>query len=77
MYLGKFLWNGTDFAATARDTKIEDRRPGSFEVWILSNLQHADGVWPTGEDAAGLLLDDAMTNENGKFVWYVNSFGLL
>ncbi|RPB20661.1 CNVH-domain-containing protein [Terfezia boudieri ATCC MYA-4762] len=65
---GKFLWNGTNFAATARDTKIEDRRPQSFEAWILATLQEADGVWPQGTDSAGLNITDALKNEDGNFV---------
>ncbi|KAF8429828.1 Cyanovirin-N [Terfezia claveryi] len=73
---GKFLWNGSNFAATARDTKIQDRRPDSFEAWILATLQKADGYWPSGADSAGLNITDALKNEDGEFEWYVNFSGL-
>jgi len=73
LYLGKFLWDGNNFAASARHTVIEDRRPQTFEAWILANLQKANGDWPQKVDSAGLNITNAMTNQNGKFKWYDTS----
>lgn len=72
--LGKFQWNGNNFSATARYVRVEDRRPGAFEIWILGALQLPNGEWPDDPNAAGLNLTNAMRNNNGEFDWYVRSF---
>ena len=76
VYLGKFLWGGRNYSETARNTRIEDRRPDATQAYVITELQLADGTWP-GPDNAGLDITNAMENEDGYFKWYVNSLGFV
>lgn len=71
--LGRWDVNGVNFGETASDVSLDDRRP-DYGLYLCASLQRRDGSW-TG--FVEIDIANALSNDDGNFVWYVYPSGFL